>query len=105
MNVNVNVSENVRLLGAMVRTRSESARLAPTAPHAMAAPPAPDRLTSLPSELLARAVSLLPSAADIARADRVCRLFHESPPHPAPEAVCLQALRPRCLAPQWLPSL
>ena len=57
---------------------------------------APHRgLTSLPSELVARAVSLLPSAEDIARADGVCRLFHETPPPPAPPSVCEQALRLR----------
>ena len=62
----------------------------------MAAPalqPPQHGLTSLPSELVARAVSLLPSAEDVARADCVCRLFHVTPPPPAQPSACEWALR------------
>ena len=52
-------------------------------------------LTSLPTELLVRAVAFLPSAEHVARADCVSRLFHESLTPPDPPSVCEQALRLR----------
>jgi len=44
---------------------------------------------------VALALSLLPSAEDIARADCVCRLFHVTPPPPAQPSACEWALRMR----------
>ena len=50
--------------------------------------------SSLPPELLARAVAALSSVADVCRAERICRLFRD----PAPRSVVEEALRLRAWA-------
>ena len=51
-------------------------------------------MSSLPPELLARVVAALSSIADVCRAERVCRLFHD----PAPRSVVEEALLLRAWA-------
>ena len=65
----------------MVRTRSSSR----AASRSAARTDGEAGLDSLPPELLARIVALLPTPEDVARVDCAGRLFHEPPPLQPPQ--------------------